>query len=256
MIHLEEVVVRYGDVTGAGPVSLRVPPGSWHCLIGPNGSGKTSLLRAVAGLVGFAGRVVVADRDVSRLSVRQLARLVAVVPQHPIMPVDMRLDDYVMLGRTAHVSAYRVESPLDRAYVDEALVRLDLGPLRGRTLDQLSGGERQRAILARALAQQAPVLLLDEPTTALDVAHQQQVLELIDELRAEQGLTVLASMHDLTLAGAFSDRLVALQGGRVVAEGRAPDVLTEELLGKRYGARVAVMHAPDGTVAVVPVRRG
>jgi iron complex transport system ATP-binding protein len=134
------------------------------------------------------------------------------------------------------------------------LDQLDLAGLAGRRLDSLSGGERQRAVLARALAQQAPVLLLDEPTTGLDVGHQQQVLELVDALRAALDLTVLSAMHDLTLAGQFADELVLLDGGRVAAAGPARTVLTEGVISRHYHASVRVLEDPDGGVVVIPVR--
>ena len=253
-IALSEVTVRYGVTTAVGPVSLAVPSGGWHCLIGPNGAGKTSLLRAVAGLVPYSGSAVLAGREVARTPARRMARLVAVVPQTPVTPADMRLADYVLLGRTAHLAPLRNEGPGDIGAVDESLARLDLHAMADRRLGELSGGERQRAILARALAQEAGVLLLDEPTTSLDIGHAQQMLEVVDGLRRERGLTVLASMHDLTLAGAFADRLLALHRGRLVASGPPAEVLTEELLSDCYEASVRVLHVPGGTVAVVPVR--
>jgi iron complex transport system ATP-binding protein len=186
----------------------------------------------------------------SRLGRREVARRVAVVPQVPLMPAGMTVHEYVLLGRTPYVSYVGRESRRDVAAAGQALTRLDLGELADRQLGTLSGGERQRAVLARALAQEAPLLLLDEPTSALDAGRQQEALELIDALRLDAGLTVLAAMHDLTLAGQYASRLLLLSGARIVAQGAPAEVLTEPLIAEHYGARVRVL---DG-LAVVPVR--
>ena len=256
VIALHDVTVRYGEVIGVGPVTVDVPAHAWHCLIGPNGAGKSSLLRAAAGLLPFTGEVNVHGTDLAGLRPRARARLAALVPQHPLLPPDMVLADYVLLGRTAYLPALRNEGPADRAAADEALERMDLAGLAGRRLSELSGGERQRATLARALAQQAPVLLLDEPTTALDIGHAQQMLETVDRLRHESDLTVLSTMHDLTLAAAFADQLVALDRGQVVARGTPTEVLTEELLRSAYDASVRILTGEDGRLAVIPLRQG
>ncbi|HYJ73232.1 MAG TPA: ABC transporter ATP-binding protein, partial [Actinomycetota bacterium] len=149
---------------------------------------------------------------------------------------------------------FGAESRRDLDIVASVLDHLDLGAFAARRLDSLSGGERQRAVLARALAQQAPVLLLDEPTTGLDVGHQQQVLELVDRLRDDLDLTVVGAMHDLTVAGQFADHLVLLDGGRVAAAGPAGTVLTEEVIARHYHASVRVLEDPAGGIVVVPVR--
>ena len=211
-------------------VSLDVAAGQWVTVIGPNGAGKSTLLRAVAGLVPYTGTVAVLGAGLARLPRRVRARRVAVVVQDPVVPPGMAVLDYVLLGRTPY-----------------------LAPLAGRRLESLSGGERQRAFLARALAQGASVLLLDEPTTALDIGHQQEVLELVDQLRRDGGLTVLATTHDLALAGGYAQRLVLLARGAVVAEGTPAQVLTERLLGEHYRAQVSIVDSGWGPV-VIPVR--
>lgn len=253
MIVLETVTVRLGGVRVVDRVSLQVADGGWTMLIGPNGAGKTSLLRAVAGLVRHAGSVVLDQRELSALGARERGRVVAVVPQSPLLPAEMTVTEYVLLGRTPHLGYLGRASARDRRAVDGAIGRLGLRPLSARRLGELSGGERQRALLARALAQQAPVLLLDEPTTALDVGRQQEVLELVAELRIERGLTVLGAMHDLTLAGQYAERLVLLDAGRIAAEGPPGDVLTEELIARHYHARVRVQRVGD-TPVVLPAR--
>jgi iron complex transport system ATP-binding protein len=165
----------------------------------------------------------------------------------------MTVADYVLLGRNPHISPLGVEGPHDLAAVHDALSHLELVEMAGRVVSTLSGGERQRVLIARALAQGSPVVLLDEPTTALDVGHQQQVLELVDTLRREHGLSVVSTMHDLTLAGQYADRLVLLDGGRVVVEGAAGEVLTEENLSRYYGAKVRIIH-DGGQPVVLPFR--
>ncbi len=255
VLEFRDVVVRYGKRVVVQPFIDRVESGEWLGLIGPNGAGKSSLLRALAGLVPYDGSILVDGRDLATLSNKERATLVAYVPQEPLIPDDMSVFDYVLLGRTPYVSYFGVEGRHDREVVSEAIERLALGEFVDRLLGALSGGERQRVVLARALAQQAPVLLLDEPTSALDIGHQQQALELVAQLRHDEGLTVLAAMHDLTLAGTYTDRLTMIHEGAVVASGQARDVLTADRLGEIYHVCVTVDLDDDGTVVVVP-RRG
>jgi iron complex transport system ATP-binding protein len=247
---LERATVELGGRNVVDGVSFAVERGEWVTLIGPNGAGKTTLLRAIAGLVGHAGEIRLDGHAVHRLRRRDVARRVAVVPQSPLLPAGMTVEEYVLLGRTPYVSYVGRESRRDVAAAESALARLDLAELARRELGTLSGGERQRTVLARALAQEAPLLLLDEPTSALDAGRQQEALELIDMLRLDAGLTVVGAMHDLTLAGQYASRLILLSGGRVVAHGPAAEVLTEPLIAEHYGARVRVLEG----LAVVPVR--
>jgi iron complex transport system ATP-binding protein len=246
--------VRLGTSPVLRGVDLSVAAGEWVTVIGPNGAGKSTLLRVVAGLIPAGGAVSLFGVAGDRVSRRHRARLVAMVPQIPVVPAGMVVFDYVLLGRTAHIPALSRESRADLAAVDDVLGRLDLIRFADRRVETLSGGERQRVLLARALAQAAPVLLLDEPTAALDIGHQQDVLELVEELRVDRGLTVLATMHDLSIAGEYADRMILLVAGRVVASGTPSDVLTEPLLSQHYGARVRVIGGEHGPL-VVPVRR-
>jgi len=246
---LERVTVELGGRNVVEGVSFAVERGEWVTLSGPNGAGKTSLVRAIAGLVPYRGDIRLDGKSTHRLRRREVARRVAVVPQSPLMPSGMTVQEYVLLGRTPYVSYVGNEGRSDVAAAEAASARLDLAELLDRELGTLSGGERQRVVLARALAQDAPLLLLDEPTSALDAGRQQEVLELIDSLRLDAGLTVLSSMHDLTLAGLYAPRLLLLANGRIVADGAPEEVLTAHLIGEHYGARVRVI---DG--AVVPVR--
>jgi iron complex transport system ATP-binding protein len=236
-------------------VDLTVAPGEWVTVIGPNGAGKSTLLRAVGGLVPYDGRIELFGAPLGTLPRRRRARQVATVAQNPIVPPGMSVLDYVLLGRTPYLAPLGRESRSDLAAVRAVLGTLDLHRFAGRRLESLSGGERQRVFLARALAQGAPLLLLDEPTAALDIGHAQEVLELVDGLRRERDLAVLATMHDLSMAGEYADRLVLLAGGRVVADGPPAAVLTDELVGHHYQARVRVVDGEHGPL-VVPVRPG
>jgi len=253
VIELRELVVRFDGAYAVRDVSLDVAADEWVMLIGPNGAGKTSVLRALCGLVPFAGGAEIGGSDVRRLRRRELARLISFVPQTPVMPPELTVAEYALLGRTPHLGHLAAEGRTDRQAVARALERLDLLAFAERGLGSLSGGELQRVVLARALAQEAPILLLDEPTTSLDLGRQQQVLELVDELRRD-GLTVLSTMHDLTLAGQYADRLVLLDRGSIVAEGGPGDVLSAENLSAFYRADVRVV-VDDGGVYVVPRRR-
>ncbi len=167
----------------------------------------------------------------------------------------MTVAEYVLLGRTPHLGPLAKEGTRDRDAAARALGRLDLLSFAGRRLGTLSGGEKQRAVVARALAQEAPIVLLDEPTAALDIGHQQQALELLDGLRAESGLTLVAAMHDLTLAAQYADRMLMLDAGSVVADGTPADVLTEAVIAEHYGAAIDVVALGD-RIAVVPRRVG
>ncbi|MEU4565804.1 ABC transporter ATP-binding protein [Micromonospora sp. NPDC023956] len=234
-------------------VDLTVAAGEWVTVIGPNGAGKSTLLRAVGGLLPASGTIDLFGTPSAALRRRDRARVVATVAQSPAVPAGMSVFDYVLLGRTPYVPPLGRESAADLTAVHEVLDRLDLVGFARRELATLSGGERQRVFLARALAQGATLLLLDEPTSALDIGHQQEVLELVDQLRHAHGLTVLATMHDLTVAGEYADRLVLVADGRAVATGTPREVLTEELLATHYRARVRVVDGTHGPL-VVPVR--
>jgi iron complex transport system ATP-binding protein len=254
VIALRHLSVELGGSLVVDRVTASVEPGEWVAVIGPNGAGKTTLLRAVASLVDYEGSVELMGEDARTLSRGERARRVAVVTQIPTMPPEMSVHEYVLLGRTPYIGYLASERRRDFAAADAAMTRLELGALARRRLSALSGGERQRVVLARALAQQAPLLLLDEPTTSLDVGRQQQVLEIVDELRVTEGLTVLSAMHELTLAGQYADRLLLLDRGRLVASGPAKDVLTRALIAEHYRADVRVVGEPESGLVVVPVR--
>jgi iron complex transport system ATP-binding protein len=248
LIYWSEVVVAFYGVDVVGPVTLTVADGEWVGLVGPNGAGKSSLLKAAVGILAHRGTVHLGARE------RRAGADIAWMPQRPLLPDEMHVADYVLLGRTPHLGYLGTESGHDLDAARHAIERLGLVDLSDRPLSTLSGGEAQRAVLARALAQEAPVLLLDEPTSALDVGHQQQVLDLIDQLRVENGLTVVSALHDLTLAGQYPDRVVMMSRGLVVSDGPAHHVLTEERIMEHYDASVRVVDAGQGGVSIIPLR--
>jgi iron complex transport system ATP-binding protein len=247
------VSVRFDREPVLRDFTTTVVRGEWVALLGPNGAGKTTLLRALAGLVAFAGSIVVDGLSLASTSRREIARRIALVPQHPQIPPDLTVAEYVLLGRTPHIAYLATESRSDRLAAERAIARLGLRSFTSRRLGSLSGGELQRAVLARALAQEAPILLLDEPTSALDLGRQQQALELVDELRRDEELTVVSSMHDVSLAGQYADRLILLARGVTVGEGTPDDVLSEERIATLYGADVRVVRDGDD-VFVLPRR--
>ena len=247
----------YNGTTVLEGVDLTVAPGEWVAMIGPNGAGKTTLLRVVAGAHRgpAGGRVLLDGVDVASLKQRDRALRVAVVPQSPLVPGGMTVLDYVLLGRNPYIPYFGSESTRDIAIAVDLLETLDLAGFAAREMGTLSGGEQQRVVLARALAQEAGALLLDEPTASLDLGHGQQVLEHVDALRAERKIAVLSAVHDLTLAAQYADRLVLLDRGRVVAEGTPDDVLTVDRLTRHYGASVSVLRDETGHPVVAPRRR-
>lgn len=191
-----------------------VEVGEWLCVIGPNGAGKSSLLRAVAGLVPYSGSVTIAGREVSGLAPRDSARHVAFVPQDPVLPDDMSVADYVLLGRNPYVATFGRESSHDRDVVAGLIDDLSLRVYARRMLGTLSGGERQRVVIARALAQEAPVMLLDEPTSALDPAATREIEQTLRELSAS-GMAIVIVSHDMPFAASVGTRAMHLQEGRV-----------------------------------------
>lgn len=248
MISWIGIEVSFGGPKVLDHVTLSVSDGEWLALIGPNGSGKSTLLKTAVGLIPFGGRVEL-DGQPGRTGLD-----FAWMPQRPHLPDEMSVANYVLLGRTPHLGYLGSESAHDLRSVQLAVSRVGLESLASRELATLSGGEAQRAVLARALAQEAPVLLLDEPTSSLDIAHGLQVLEIIDDLRKSDGLTVITAIHDLTLAGQFADRVALLSDGLVIADGAPSLVLTEERLRSSYGDGIRVIESGNGPT-VVPSRK-
>ncbi|HEX9122581.1 MAG TPA: ABC transporter ATP-binding protein [Actinomycetota bacterium] len=262
---LRGVSVGYGGGPALRGVSLRVRPGEVVGLVGPNGSGKTTLVRVASrALRPHEGRVRVAGRDPYGISAREAARLVAVVPQDVVPAFSFTALEMVLMGRSPYLSPWGGGGPKDWARVRDAMMATAVQHLADRPVDELSGGERRRVILAQALAQDAPVLLLDEPTTHLDLRHVVDLLSIVRGLADREGTAILAIHHDLTLAAASCDRLAVLDRGTVVADGPPEDVVDRDLLRSVYGVEGDVVHdEASGRPAVrlgppraVPVRLG
>ena len=243
------------EIVALRDVSLRLAAGEILGLVGPNGCGKTTLIRAVTRVVRPAsGEIWIGGEDVASLSQAEIARQVAVVPQEPVLPEAFSALECVLMGRTPHLRLLENEGALDFEAARIAMERTDTWELAERPMGELSGGERQRVVVARALAQEAPVLLLDEPTAHLDIGHQASVLGLMRALCRDEGKAVLAVVHDLTLAAAFCDRLMLLRaGGSVVAQGSPEEIVRAEVLSEVYGAEVEVFaHPRTGRPVVAP----
>lgn len=245
------VTVDLGGTRIVDGADLHVGPGEWLSIVGPNGAGKSTLLRAVLGLVDAAGTITVDGVDVSELTPRERARRLAYLPQAPSDPPGMRVIDYVLLGITPRLGVGAWPGPAEGAEALAALAGFGLDGLADRQVSSLSGGERQLTLVARALVQQASVLVLDEPTTALDLGHQQDMLAAIDHLRADRGVAVIVTMHDLSLAADRATEVMMLADGRVVARGDATAVLQPERIRRHYGADVDVV-THDGRLVVIP----
>ena len=256
MIALRDVVVRYPRATSAAVdgISLSAAAGAITAVVGPNGSGKSTLVRAMLRRLDFSGAIEVGGASVHALAPRELARRVAVVPQRetPAFPLPVR--DLVALGRYPHASGLASWSAGDGVAVERALEAAGIADLADRSSEDLSGGEWQRARIARALAQEAPALVLDEPTTFLDVAHEMAVFELLHRL-ARTGTAILLVSHQLNLVARFADRMVLLHHGRIAAAGAPSDVMRGDILERVYEWPLVVTRDPAiGAPALVPLR--
>ncbi len=249
MLSCQNLKVKFRNHEVLSGINLSLERGEWVGIVGPNGAGKSTLLRALIGLSSFDGSVELAD---GRLPT---ATDIAMVPQSPLLPVGMTVAEYVLLGRTAHLGWLARESRKDHAIVTAVLDRLNLSKFANRLLTTLSGGEAQQVVIARTLAQQCPILLLDEPTSSLDLGHQVDVLETVDSLRCNEGISVLAAMHDLGAAARFANRLLLMQNGQIVAEGTPSKVLQAELLSQVYGTAIKVQRIEGELVVLAAPRR-
>ncbi|MBY8855276.1 ABC transporter ATP-binding protein [Nocardia sp. CA2R105] len=252
-----EITLGYGDHIVLDKLSLDVPPGQVTTIIGPNGCGKSTLLRALGRLLTpSAGRILLNDKPIVELRPRDVARTIAMLPQTPIAPDGLTVADLVARGRHPHQSWLRQWSADDRAEVAAALTQTGIAELADRPVEQLSGGQRQRAWISMALAQGTDILLLDEPTTYLDLAHAVEVLDLVDNLSAELGRTVVMVLHDLNLAVRYSDRLVVMAEGRIAASGTPQEVIDVDLLRKVFHLDAQVIEDPvSGRPLIIPVGR-
>ncbi|MFY4719785.1 ABC transporter ATP-binding protein [Streptomyces sp. LaBMicrA B280] len=252
-----DITLRYGDRVVATRLSLDIPDGAFTAIVGPNACGKSTLLRAFVRLLRPAeGQVELDGREVGSYPSKELARQVGFLPQDPLAPDDVKVRQLVARGRFPHQSLLSLWSEHDERAVTEAMAAAGVTELAGRPVQELSGGQRQRVWIAMALAQQTPYLLLDEPTSFLDITHQYQLLRLLARLR-DQGRTVIAVLHDINQACRFADHLVAMRDGRVVAEGRPADIVDAALIKDVFDLPSVIVPDPvAATPMVVPTLQG
>ena len=256
-LQAHDLQLAYGDNVVVDGLDLDVFDGTVTAVIGPNGCGKSTLLRALGRLMPTKrGHVLLDGKRIDKLPTREVAKILGVLPQAPIAPEGLTVADLIARGRHPHQAWYRQWSSDDEAAVAEALGWTGLTELAERTVDELSGGQRQRAWISMALAQGTDLLLLDEPTTFLDLAHQVDVLDLVERLHTEAGRTVVMVLHDLNMAARYAQRLVAMRAGRIIAEGPPVEVLTEPLLREVFELDAQVLTDPvAGTPLIVPIGR-
>jgi iron complex transport system ATP-binding protein len=255
-INVDSVTVRAGTRTILDSLDCTVREGDFLVIIGPNGAGKTTLLKALFGLVPFSsGSITVLERPLADYSRRQLAVTLALVPQHLNLEFVFTVEETVLMGRAPHLGLLERERRADQAIAHQAMAFTDVAHLAGQRLDQLSGGERQRTMIARAICQQPKIMLLDEPTAALDPAHQLRIMELMQRLRYEENMTVVMVSHDLNLAALFASRILLLKDGAALCSGIPAEILTPDNLRRAYGCAMHVdTHPLTGTprVSLVP----
>lgn len=251
----EAVSLGYGDRLIVDGLSLDIVPGVVTTVIGPNGCGKSTLLKSLGRLLRpRTGQVVLDGKAISTMKTKDVAQVVGMLPQTPVAPEGLTVADLVARGRHPHQSWLRQWSADDETEVAAALAQTGIADLAERTLDELSGGQRQRAWISMALAQGTDILLLDEPTTYLDLAHSLEVLDLVDRLHDELGRTVVMVLHDLNLAIRYSDELVVMAAGRIVARGKPAEIITAELLAEVFGLEATVLTDPvSGRPMIVPI---
>ena len=254
ILEAEILAVSYAEQLVIPELSLSIAKGTITALVGPNGSGKSTLLKTLARLLApQAGTVYLDGRAIVRLSTREVARQLAILPQGPTAPENLSVGELVEQGRYPHAGPLRMLREQDHETITEALAQTNMTEFRHRYLDSLSGGERQRAWIALALAQATPILLLDEPTTFLDIGHQLEVLDLIQRLNRVHGKTIVLVVQDLNQAARYADRMVALKSGRIVADGPPRTVLTSTLLEEVFQVRASIIdHPVDGFPVCLP----
>ncbi|TQR87116.1 ABC transporter ATP-binding protein [Mycobacterium hodleri] len=249
-----DLSLGYGATPIVEGLTVDVAPGAVTAIVGPNACGKSTLLRGLARLMSpAAGQVILDGSDISRLRTKDVAKRLGLLPQSSIAPEGITVADLVTRGRFPHQTMLRQFSRADQQAVADAMAATGVTAIAGRPVDQLSGGQRQRVWIAMVLAQQTPLILLDEPTTFLDIAHQIELLDLFADLNAEQGCTIVAVLHDLNHACRFADQIIAMKSGAIVAQGNPADVITATLVEEVYGLKCQVIDDPEtGTPLVIP----
>jgi iron complex transport system ATP-binding protein len=244
MIKIQNLSLRYGDFYALNQITLDIPRGSWTCLVGPNGAGKTTFLKTLLGNKPYDGSITV-----DGIEVYKNLRNVAFVPQRPEIPAGMNVAEYVMLGR-ARLDGWGRESTTSRKRVLRILEEMQLAAMRHQLVTQLSGGEMQRVLIARALVQEAELLILDEPTSALDLHHQISTLDHIERVQ-KNGTTIVSTMHDITLGAMYAERIVIMQHGKVLLDGHATDVIHSPELKKAFDDAITIHTLDNGRPVIV-----
>jgi iron complex transport system ATP-binding protein len=256
VVRVNQVGKSYGGRNVLDDVSFEVAQGEWFCILGPNGSGKSTLMQIISGAEPpEAGRVLLNEKLPEAYRRKDLARQVAVLPQDALPPLGFTVREIIEMGRYPYQNWFGDEAEDSAALVDRIIDRLQLGALSERSVEALSGGERQRVALGKVMAQEPSLLLLDEPTTFLDIGYQVEMMELVRQWQEENGLTVVSILHDLNLAAQYCDRLLLLNRGRVVAAGTATEVIRAELLEQVYGTRPHILPHPASGVPQVLLGR-
>lgn len=254
----DDLVLSYGAAPIVDHVSLQIPEGKVTAFIGPNGSGKSTIFRALARLLRPShGSVVIDGAAIRSMTTKQVARKLAILPQQPVIPESITVEDLVWYGRHPHRRPLVATGKADRDAVDWSIRATQLEGLRNHAVDALSGGQRQRAWIALALAQDTGILLLDEPTTFLDLSHQLEVLELCAELNRDQGKTIVMVLHDLNLAAEYCDHLFVIRDGHVFTQGSPEEIVTSEMIREVFHVSAEVIrHPTSGRPLCIPHARG
>jgi iron complex transport system ATP-binding protein len=254
IISASSISSRYGDRVVVHNISVEISPADFYGVIGPNGSGKSTLLKSLTGIIRpFSGSVRIYGKDILRLSPREIARSIAVIPQEVSILFPFTAREIVAMGRHPHVRRFGKESSLDLEVIERSMDETDTSDLADRYIDELSGGERQRVVIARALCQQPEALLLDEPTSHLDINHQVEIFELLTDLNRKRNLAVFVISHDLNICAEYCRELVMMKEGRIYRRGAPEEILTPEIVREVYGAEVSVLTNPMSAAPVVTV---
>lgn len=255
-INIKDLHWKYGDHLILDDINIEIEKGKFYSIVGPNGSGKTTLLKNILKhLEPKKNTLYIEDIDVTTLSSNDMGKRIASVPQNTRIDFEFTTLDIVMMGRTPHLKRFEIEGEMDLKICREAMEKTDIWRFKDKLIQELSGGEKQRVIVARAIAQQADILLLDEPISHLDIHHQVELLETVSDLNEKKEITVVAVLHDLNLAAQYSDYIFLLSQGKVLSYGEPEDVIREEIITKAFKTNVCIIKNPiTGKPHVIPIR--